>query len=263
MAGKDEGFSLNQRQQARYNRYQKQLASVLEKNLATVKQIDEDWATFKEQNLKACKFYTKTQEARTKDSHYQLNVNESANFKLINDKLEHKSERLVEESNKYKGAHKLVEERDKFYTECVREWEREQKGKGLYDTDTESSTGSENLETIHLDKREKELLEKENRYLTEQVIALGDLHSRYIRERSNCDKNSFDYAVLDREKSKVDVVRRIYEQKWRKRERILQGERATFELQPETEDSDGGYSEIEGFLEEQEFITNKNQKKEK
>ena len=262
MASKDGGFSLNQRQQARYNRYEKQLASILEKHLATVKQIDKDWATFKEQNSKAFKLYTKTQEARTKDSHYQLNVNESANFKLINDKLEHKSERLVEESNKYKGAHKLlVEERDKFYTECVREWEREQKGKGLYDTDTESSTGSENLETIHLDKREKELLEKENRYLTEQIIALGDLHSRYIRERSNCDKNSFDYAVLNRERSKVDVVRRIYEHKLRERERILQGERATFDLQPEAEDSDGGYSEIEGFLEEQEFITNKIRKR--
>ena len=66
---------------------------------------------------------------------------------------------------------------------------------------------------------------------------------------------------LDREKSKVDVVRRIYEHKLRERERILQGERATFDLQPEAEDSDGGYSEIEGFLEEQEFITNKIRKR--
>ena len=161
MACKDGGFSLNQRQQARYNRYEKQLASILEKHLATVKQIDKDWAIFKEQNSKALNCILRHRKLGQKDSHYQLNVNESANFKLINDKLEHKSERLVEESNKYKGAHKLlVEERDKFYTECVGEWEREQKGKGLYDTDSESSTGSENLETIHLDRKGKGIVGK-------------------------------------------------------------------------------------------------------
>ena len=96
MTGKDGGFSLNQKQQGRYDRYEKQLASLLERHLARVKEIDRDWATFKEQNSKAYKLYNKTQEARTKDSHYQLNVNESANFKLINDRLEQKSERLVE-----------------------------------------------------------------------------------------------------------------------------------------------------------------------
>ena len=55
MAGLDGGFNLNQRQQARYNRYEKQLASILEKHLAKVKQIDQEWATFKQQNSKAFK----------------------------------------------------------------------------------------------------------------------------------------------------------------------------------------------------------------
>ena len=260
MASKDGGFSLTQRQEARYNRYEKQLASILEKHLAKVKQIDQEWATFKEQNSKAYKLYTKTEEARSKDPHYQLTVNESANFKLIRDRIEQKSDRLVVEANKYKSEHKLItEEKEQVYADCVREWEREKKGKGLYDTD--SGSDSENLDTIHLDKKDRKVLEKEIKYLTEQIIALGDLYNGYTKERSNCVKDSFDYAVLDRERNKVSVIRRVYEHKLRERERILKGERPTFDLQPEEEDSDGGYSEIDEFFEEQSFITAKIRKR--
>ena len=41
----------------------------------------------------------------------------------------------------------------------------------------------------------------------------------------------------------------------------MQGERATFELKSETEESDGGYSDIEGFKEKRNFITSKVRKR--
>ena len=141
MAGKDEQFSLNPRQESRYNGYEKQLANMLEAHLARIKLNEKEWETFKEQNFKAFKLYHKTSEARAKDQHYQFNVNETANWTLINDKTEQKGNRIVEESDRYKQEHKrITEERDQFYAECVKEWKREQQGKGLYDT---SSSGSE------------------------------------------------------------------------------------------------------------------------
>ena len=83
------------------------------------------------------------------------------------------------------------------------------------------------------------------------------MHSDYIKGRSNFPKGSYDYAILDREKSKVDQFRRVYENKLRERTRILQKERNTFELQSEAEESDGGYFDIEGFVEEKKYITDK------
>ena len=67
--------------------------------------------------------------------------------------------------------------------------------------------------------------------------------------------------MLEREKSKVDKYRKVYEHKLRDRTRILRGERATFELKSETEESDGGYSDTEGFKEERQFITSKVRKR--
>ena len=93
--------------------------------------------------------------------------------------------------------------------------------------------------------------------MTEQIIDLGGLHSEYIKAKRNYPKGSYDYAVLDREKSKVDQYRKVYEHKLRDRTRILQGERPTFTLQSETEESDGGYSDIEGFQEEKQYIITK------
>ena len=87
------------------------------------------------------------------------------------------------------------------------------------------------------------------------------MHSEYTKERSNFPKESYDYAILNRERSKVDKFRRVYEHKLRERERILQGERTTFNLQSEAEESDGGYSDIEGFVEEKEYITSKIRKR--
>ena len=99
--------------------------------------------------------------------------------------------------------------------------------------------------------------------MTEQIILLGELHNTYHRERNNLDKDSFDFAVLKREESKVDIFRRVYEHKLRERERILAAERLTFDIQSESEASDGGYSDIEGFVENQEFVTNKIRKRRK
>ena len=254
MAGKDEQFSLNQRQEIRYNRYEKQLANILEAHLARIKLIEKEWETFKEQNSKAFKLYHKTSEARAKDQHYQFKVNETANWTLINDKTEQKGNRIVEESDRYKQEYKrITEERDQFYAECVKEWKREQQGKGLYDTsssDPELSEVSEEegiVEQVLPNKNQK--LEEEIRHLTEQIIILGELHNTYHRERNILDKDSFDFAILKREENKVAKFRRVYEHKLRERERILAKERLTFDIQSELEESDGGYSEIEGFVE--------------
>ena len=121
-----DSFSLNQRQEIRYNRYEKQLANILEAHLARIKL---NWGKsgkhFKEQNSKAFKLYHKTSEARAKDQHYQFNVNETANWTLINDKTEQKGNRIVEESDRYKQEYKrITEERNQFYAECVKEWKR-------------------------------------------------------------------------------------------------------------------------------------------
>ena len=237
MAGKDEEFSLSQRQEQRYNRYDKQLANILEAHLARVNQIEKEWNIFKEQNSKAFKLYNKTSEARAKDQHYQLTVNETANWTLISDKVEQKGNRIVEESDRYKKEHERIsEERDQFYAECVKEWKREQKGKGLYDTSSSgSSAGSEGeeQETDQVQLTDRQKLDREIQYLTEQIIALGELHSDYTKERNNCDRNSYDFAVLDRERNKVATFMRVYEHKLREREGILSGERVTFDLQSE------------------------------
>ena len=266
MAGKDGQFSLNQRQEIRYNRYEKQLANILEAHLARIKLIEKEWETFKEQNSKAFKSYHKTSEARAKDQHYQFNVNETANWTLINDKTEQKGNRIVEESDRYKQEYKrITEERDQFYAECVKEWKREQQGKGLYDTSSsENSEVSEEegiVDQVIPNKNQK--LEEEIRHLTEQIIILGELHNTYHRERNILDRDSFDFAILKREENKVAKFRRVYEHKLRERERILAKERLTFDIQSEIEESDGGYSEIEGFVENQDFVTNKIRKRKK
>ena len=267
-AGKDEQFSLNQRQESRYNRYEKHLSNILEAHLARVKVIEKEWDTFKEQNSQAFKLYNRTLDSKSKDKHYQLSVNETANWTLISQKIEQKGERVIAESNRYKEEHKRIsEERDQFYAECVKEWKREQQGKGLYDT---SSSGEEEQE-VHIAKPNQEQnkgpnnqkLEEEVRHLTEPILVLGELHNTYHQERNTLDRNSYDFALLKREESNVATFRRIYEHKLRARERILAEERLTFDIQTESEESDGGYSEIEGFVENQEFGTNKIRKRKK
>ena len=136
----------------------------------------------------------------------------------------------------------------------------------MYDTsssdeDSQKKIDLEDRQFVHLSKNEKERLEEECTYISEQIVALGGLHSDYKRERSNFPKDSHDYAVLDRERSKVDHFRKVYEHKLRERTRILQGERPTFGLQSEAEESDGGYSDIEEFREEKKYITNKIRKR--
>ena len=268
MAGKDEGFSLSKRQETRYIRFDKQQEEALQKHLVVVKQIEKEWEIFKEQNSKALKLYRTLQEARNKDRNYQFDINEAATWKLISNRIQEKGNKLAEESLKYKKEHKLIEkEKSQFYESCVKEWRDKQQGKGLYDTDSDEEVAKSGKEekvhskVNHLTEKEKSRLEQESKYLTEQITALGALHSDYIRERGRYPKGSYDYSVLEREKSKVDKYRKVYEHKLRDRTRILQGERATFELKLETEESDGGYSDIEGFKEERQFITSKVRKR--
>ena len=277
MAGKNGGFRLNSRQDSRYKRYERTLENKLAAHLERVRQIEKEWNTFKEQNSAAFKLYNKTSEAKAKDPHYQLNVNETANWTLIGEKIEQKGERIVEESNRYKQEHKTIsEERDQFYAECVKEWRREIQGKGLYDTSSSSDEPIEEHQEKEIANLEEEVepdlqnqqinreeLEREIQHLTEQIIVLGELHNTYHKERNNCDKDSFDFAILKREESKVATIRRVYEHRLRERERILTAERLTFDIHSETEYSDGGYSDLEGFVEEQEFVKNKIRKRRK
>ena len=108
MASKNENFSLNQRQDIRFKRYEKQLSNALEVHLAKVKQIEKEWDIFKEQNSQAFKLYNRTLDYKTKDKHYQLSVNESANWTLISQKKEQKEASIVAASNKYKEEHKRI-----------------------------------------------------------------------------------------------------------------------------------------------------------
>ena len=143
--------------------------------------------------------------------------------------------RIAEASDQYKKKHKVIEaEKREFYTKCVKEWKNKELGKGLYDTSSDEDSKAkidldlEDRQFEHLSKEERERLEEECTYISEQIVALGGLHSDYKRERSNFPKDSYDYAVLDRERNKVDKFRRVHEHKLRERDRILQGERLTF-----------------------------------
>ena len=260
MAAKDEGFSLSKRQKARYERFDKQEDRVLQEHLAVVKQIEKEWNIFKEQNPKALKLCNKSQEARSNNSKYQFDISESANWKLISDNIQEKGNRLAEASDQYKKKYKLMEtEKKEFYASCIKDRKNRELGKGLYDTsssDEDNQKEVKDSQFLHLSKKEKERLDEECTYISEQIVALEGLHSDYKRERSIFPKDSYDYAVLDRERSKVDQFWKVYEHKLRERTRILQGERPTFGLQSEAEESDGGYSDIEGFREEKKYITN-------
>ena len=105
--------------------------------------------------------------------------------------------------------------KNQFDAYCVKEWQNKVQGKGLYDTDSEEEV--EVNQGLHLIKEERSRLKDESQYLTEQIIASGGLHSDYIKARGNYPKGSYDYTVLDREKSKVDQYRKVYEHKLRDR----------------------------------------------
>ena len=100
----------------------------------------------------------KTQDSRNKDSKYQFDISEAANWKLISDKIQEKGERIAEASEQYKRKHKFIEEEKKqFYAECVKEWRNKELGKGLYDTDSDEDRSriEEENQFVHLTKQGK------------------------------------------------------------------------------------------------------------
>ena len=136
MAAKDEGFSLSQRQEVRYKRFDKQLDNVLQKHLLEVKLIEKDWDTFKEQNPKVWKLYSNLQEVKFRGKNYQFTIDEAANWRLVSEKIQVKGEKLARASEQHKKKHKsIVDEKNQFYANCVKEWQNKVQGKGLYDTD--------------------------------------------------------------------------------------------------------------------------------
>ena len=107
---------------------------------------------------------------------------------------------------------------------------------------------------IGVDNQVQERLHNQEQYITEQILALGQLHLDYITDRNRYDRDSYDYAVLDRENRKILHLRRIYEHKARTRTRILAQERPSLELDSDTDLSDGGYSDIEDFEEPEQYL---------
>ena len=197
MAARDEGLSLSQRQEVRYKMFDKQLEDLLQKYLLEVKQIEKEWDIFKEQNPKVWKLYSKLQEVRSRDKNYQFTIDEAAYWRLVSEKIEAKGEKIVRASEQHKKKHKsILNEKSQFYASCVKKWQNKVQSKGLYDTDSEEEV--EVNQGLHLTKEERSRLKEESQYLTEQIIALGGLHSDYIRARGNLQKGAYDYAILDR-----------------------------------------------------------------
>ena len=111
----------------------------------------------------------------------------------------------------------------------------------MYDTEcSEEEDINETLDNIVIEL-DREKLQQQEQYITEQILVLGRIHTDFVRARNRFNINSYDYAILDRENRKVLQLRRIYEHRARTRTRILGGERPTLNL-------DSGYRFIRWWL---------------
>ena len=247
--------SLTSREKLRFERFDKEEASIISHHIKVVKLIESNWEKFCEQNHKAVVTYKKLVTLRKNDPKYQFNVNENGTWTLVGNKLQEKEEKEKVEDQHYKSKLKQVEaDRKQWIKDYKKEKEKESKGKVLYDTESsEEEDINETLDNIEIELDEEKLRQQEQ-YITEQILALGRLHADYIRARNRFNVNSYDYAILDRENWKVLHLRRIYEHRVRTRTRILAGERPTLELDSDTDLSDGGYSDIEDFNETENYL---------
>ena len=271
---------LTARDKTRLERFDKDKEHTAVNHKKTVDLISADFNKFASQNSKAVNNYRKLVGERQKDPKYQFTVNESGVWALVGEKLNKRDQALHEEENHYRNKIRTInEDQSKWVKEKLKEQKKKESGKALYDTSSGSEPGdivdlgAEKLEIVEdqeLAREEIELLEEqevdseldlekekladEARYINEQILALGELHATYITARNSFVKGSYDYYILDREKTKVDKLRKLYEHRTATRERIIQEERFSLDTSPDTDLSDGGYSDIEDFKEEREYL---------
>ena len=248
--------SLTKREKSRFERFDKQEASILSDHLKDIKKLESKWEKFCEQNNKAVVQYRRLLDLKKGDPKYQLTVNETGIWTSIGSKVQEHENKLALEDRAYKDKLKQVElDRKQWLKKHSKEKDRKDKGKAELDTDSEEDI-NEILDNtvIGVDNQVQERLHNQEQYITEQIIALGQLHLDYITDRNRYDINSYDYAVLDRENRKILHLRRIYEHRARTRTRILAQERPSLELDSDTDLSDGGYSDIEDFEESEQYL---------
>ena len=246
---------LTSREKSRFERFDKEEASILSNHLKAVKLIEKNWEKFCELNHKAVVSYKKLVDLKKKDPKYQFNVNETGTWALVGNKLQEKEEQSKLEDQHYKSKLKQIEaDRKQWIKEYKKEKEKEAKGKVLYDTESsEEEDINQKLDNIAIEL-DRENLQNQEQYITDQILVLGRIHTDYVRARNRFNINSYDYAILDRENRKVLQLRRIYEHRARTRTRILAGERPTLDLDSDTDLSDGGYSDIEDFEETEDYL---------
>ena len=271
---------LTARDKTRLERFDKDKEHTAVNHKKTVELISADFDKFASQNSKAVNNYRKLVGERQKDPKYQFTVNESGVWALVGEKINKRDQALHEEENHYRNKIRTInEDQSKWLKEKLKEQKKKESGKALYDTSSGSEPGdivdlgAEKLEIVEdqeLEREEIELLEEqevdseldlekekladEARYINEQILALGELHATYITARNSFVNGSYDYYILDREKTKVDKLRKLYEHRTATRERIIQEERFSLDTSPDTDLSDGGYSDIEDFKEEREYL---------
>ena len=248
--------NLTKREKSRFERFDKQEASILSDHLKDLKKLESKWEKFCEQNYKAVLQYRKLVDLKKKDSKYQLTVNETGIWNSIGNKVQEHENKIALEDRSYKDKLKQVElDRQQWLKKHSKEKDRKEKGKAELDTDSEEDINKILDKTvIGVDNQVQERLHNQEQYITEQIIALGQLHIDYITDRNRYDINSYDYAVLDRQNRKILHLRRIYEHRARTRTRILAQERPSLELDSDTDLSDGGYSDIEDFEETEQYL---------
>ena len=248
---------LTTREKARFERFNKEEASILADHIKLVKQIESKWEKFCEQNNKAVLQYKKLVGLKKNDPKYQLTVNENGIWTLVGNKLQEHENKLALEDKTYKTKLKQVEsDRQQSIKEYHKDKNRQEKGKAELDTESEEEDINETLDKVEIgvDGETQDIVYNQEQYINNQILALGRLHLDYIADRNQHDVNSYDYAILDRENRKVLHLRRIYEHRARTRTRILAKERPSLELDSDTDLSDGGYSDLEDFEEPEQYL---------
>ena len=186
--------SLTKREKSRFERFNKQETSILADHLKDIKKLESKWEKFCEQNNKAVLQYRKLVDLKKKDPKYQLTVNETGIWTSIGSKVQEHENKVALEDRSYKDKLKQVElDRQQWIKKHSKDKDRKDKGKAELDTDSEEDI-NETLDKVEIgvDNQVQERLHNQEQYITEQILALGQLHLDYITDRNRYDINSYD-----------------------------------------------------------------------
>ena len=253
--------NLSTRSKNKLDRFEKQEQRVTEHHQKAVKLLTDLWKDFEGKNKKAISLYQHICKAKQQDKHYLLNVNETAAWALVGPKIKEKEDKLLAENKLYEDKLKEVRlEKDQFIATLIKSQVREASGKAEFDTSSEEEDEEEktfiNNQDLELEEY-KEKLRQEIEYLTNKVQVLGELHVRYLKERNLHSKDSYEYYLWNRRKSKVDQVRRNCDKRLTHRERLFYDNQVISFNFDDLEVSDGGYSDLEEFQDEDGLLENK------